>query len=60
MIKTDTTDLENTIESFFNLTNSLKKLQDELFAVESEMFYCEILMESFHKLQIESLREEVC
>ena len=60
MIKTATTDLNNTIESFFDLTNSMKKLQDELFSIESEMFYCETLMKAFRKPQIESLREEVC
>ena len=65
MIDTNITDLEDTIKGFFTLNAEMKKLQDELFAVEAEMFYCKTLMDaikktSSHKPEIESLQERVC
>lgn len=65
MINTNITDLEDTIKGFFTLNAEMKKLQDELFAVEAEMFYCQQLIDSIkktssHKPKIEGLQEKIC
>jgi hypothetical protein len=65
MISTTIPDLNNTIEDFFNLNKKIEILQDQLFNIESQMFFCDQMMKAIqkidsHKLQIECLLGEKC